>query len=182
MTVQKRGLWLFLFSFIPGAGELYMGFRKQGVSIMAMFWSCIAVASFLDFGWLTMGLPVIWFYSFFNVHNLKSLTPEEFYSLEDDYVLHMDRIFRDRQGFYRKYRPIIAVVLVIIGFSSLWNIMFSFLNQIIPAFLLDIVYQIGHTLPKLVLSCVIIGAGIYMIMGKRAELREKDDPLDGAHF
>lgn len=37
MTKQKKGFLLFLCSLIPGAGELYMGFRKQGLSIMLLF-------------------------------------------------------------------------------------------------------------------------------------------------
>ena len=32
MQKQKRGFWLFIFSLIPGAGEMYMGFKKQGIS------------------------------------------------------------------------------------------------------------------------------------------------------
>ena len=35
MQKQKRGFWLFIFSLIPGAGEMYMGFKKQGISIMS---------------------------------------------------------------------------------------------------------------------------------------------------
>ena len=80
MQKQKRGFWLFIFSLIPGAGEMYMGFKKQGISIMLLFWGAIALASITGLGWLAMFLPVIWFYSFFNVHNLKSLSEEEFYS------------------------------------------------------------------------------------------------------
>ena len=38
MQKQKRGFWLFIFSLIPGAGEMYMGFKKQGISIMLLFW------------------------------------------------------------------------------------------------------------------------------------------------
>ena len=91
MKKQKHGFWVFIFSLIPGAGEMYMGFKKQGLSIMLLFWGSIALASITGLGWLAMFLPVIWFYSFFNVHNLKSLSEEEFYSVEDNYILHMDQ-------------------------------------------------------------------------------------------
>ena len=87
MKKQKHGFWVFIFSLIPGAGEMYMGFKKQGISIMLLFWGSIALASITGLGWLAMFLPVIWFYSFFNVHNLKSLSEEEFYSVDDNYVL-----------------------------------------------------------------------------------------------
>ena len=33
MTKQKKGFLLFVASLIPGAGELYMGFRKMGLSL-----------------------------------------------------------------------------------------------------------------------------------------------------
>ena len=29
MQKQKRGFWLFIFSLIPGAGEMYMGFKNR---------------------------------------------------------------------------------------------------------------------------------------------------------
>ena len=44
MIMQKKGLLLFLCSLIPGAGELYMGFKKRGVSMMAIFWGIVALA------------------------------------------------------------------------------------------------------------------------------------------
>ena len=34
MKKQKHGFWVFIFSLIPGAGEMYMGFKKQGISIV----------------------------------------------------------------------------------------------------------------------------------------------------
>ena len=89
MKKQKHGFWVFIFSLIPGAGEMYMGFKKQGLSIMLLFWGSIALASITGLGWLAMFLPVIWFYSFFNVHNLKSLSEEEFYSVEDLSLIHI---------------------------------------------------------------------------------------------
>ena len=68
---------------------MYMGFRKQGISIMLLFWGIIAVASGTSLNWIIMLLPILWFYSFFNVHNLKSLSEDEFYAIEDNYVLHL---------------------------------------------------------------------------------------------
>ena len=45
MQKQKRGFWLFIFSLIPGAGEMYMGFKKQGISIMFLFWGIFAIGA-----------------------------------------------------------------------------------------------------------------------------------------
>ena len=50
MKKQKHGFWVFIFSLIPGAGEMYMGFKKQGLSIMLLFWGSIALASITGLG------------------------------------------------------------------------------------------------------------------------------------
>ena len=70
MIRKKSKGWTFIFSLLPGAGEMYMGFMKQGVSIMGLFFATIAVAATLNIGPLTIVLPIIWCYSFFNVHNI----------------------------------------------------------------------------------------------------------------
>ena len=37
MTKKKSGFWTFIFSLLPGAAEMYMGFMKMGVSLMGLF-------------------------------------------------------------------------------------------------------------------------------------------------
>ena len=92
MRRQRKGFLTWIASLIPGAGELYMGFEKQGVSLMILFWGSVALIAMLGMGWPIFLLPVIWFYSFFHVHNLKTMNPEEFYMVEDRYLLHMDEL------------------------------------------------------------------------------------------
>lgn len=175
MTKQKRGFWVFIFSLIPGAGEMYMGFKKQGISIMAVFWLTIAFATGMNFGWLLMTLPILWFFSFFNVHNLKSLTEEEFYSVEDDYILHLDRVFGDSEEFLVKYRRAVAVFLIVIGCAILWNSLFDVLEWIMPPFLQEILWHLSSLLPRLVVALGIIGLGFYLIRGKKKELEQYDE-------
>ena len=43
MTNKKNRLITFFVSLIPGAGEMYLGFYKTGVSIMSLFWGTIAL-------------------------------------------------------------------------------------------------------------------------------------------
>lgn len=175
MTKQKRGFWLFCFSLIPGAGEMYMGFKKQGISIMGIFWLTIAVATGLNFGWLLMTLPILWFYSFFNVHNLKSLTDEEFYSIEDDYILHLDRVFIDTGFAVEKYRKLIAGILIVSGLAVLWNSFWDVLEWILPSFMQDFIWRVNSLLPRLIMAVVIIGLGIYLVRGKKKELEMHEE-------
>lgn len=175
MKKQKHGFWVFIFSLIPGAGEMYMGFKKQGLSIMLLFWGSIALASITGLGWLAMFLPVIWFYSFFNVHNLKSLSEEEFYSVEDNYILHMDQFSGDMRKFFQKHQSAAAWVLILFGICILWSRFTSLLYFIVPNNMADYVYNICNSLPQIVIAAGIIATGIYLLTQQKKKLKQETE-------
>lgn len=175
MKKQKHGFWVFIFSLIPGAGEMYMGFKKQGLSIMLLFWGSIALASITGLGWLAMFLPVIWFYSFFNVHNLKSLSEEEFYSVEDNYILHMDQLSGDMGKFLQKHQSAAAWVLILLGICILWSRFTSLLYLIVPTNIVDYVYNICNSLPQIIIAAGIIAAGIYLLTQQKKKLKQETE-------
>lgn len=182
MTKQKRGFWLFLFSLIPGAGEMYMGFKKQGLSIMLIFWSVIALASGTGMGWMIMFLPILWFYSFFNVHNLKCLSEEEFYSIEDSYVLHLDEFFGDTNELIQKYRTLIALLLIVFGLSILWNNFADILFWILPTRLAQMFRSISYQLPQIIIAIAIIIAGFYILTDKKNKLMNHSEEENEEHY
>ena len=175
MKKQKHGFWVFIFSLIPGAGEMYMGFKKQGLSIMLLFWGSIALASITGLGWLAMFLPVIWFYSFFNVHNLKSLSEEEFYSVDDNYILHMDQFSGNMGKFLQKHRNVTAWVLILFGICILWSRFTTLLYLIVPVELADYAYEICNSLPQIVIAAGIIAAGIYLLTQQKKKLEKEEN-------
>ena len=175
MKKQKHGFWVFIFSLIPGAGEMYMGFKKQGISIMLLFWGSIALASITGLGWLAMFLPVIWFYSFFNVHNLKSLSEEEFYSVDDNYVLHMDQFSGHMGKFLQKHRNVTAWILILFGICILWSRFTALLYLIVPVELADYAYEICNNLPQIVIAAGIIAAGIYLLTQQKKKLEKEEN-------
>ena len=174
MTKQKKGFLLFVASLIPGAGELYMGFRKMGLSIMALFWGCIAMASFFSLDAIIFLLPIIWFYSFFNTHNLKSLSEEDFHSIEDKLILPVDGFVKNKEQFIKRYRNAVAILLIFIGAASLCSIGSNWLYQILDPeqyyFILNIVRQV----PAIVLSVFLIVFGVHLIRGKYEELENEE--------
>ena len=180
MQKQKRGFWLFIFSLIPGAGEMYMGFKKQGISIMLLFWGVFAIGSCTGMDWLIFLIPIIWFYSFFNVHNLKSLSEEEFYSVEDSYVLHMDKLLGDVDTLLSHHRKLTAIILIVFGTSILWNNLVDFFYMILPGYLAEVLGSFAYHLPQLVIAVAIIFAGIYILTRKKDALdkeQQKSDPF-----
>ena len=59
MTKKKSGFLTFLFSWIPGAGEMYMGFMKMGVSLMGLFWGIISLSVLTNTGYLILVLMIV---------------------------------------------------------------------------------------------------------------------------
>lgn len=166
MQKQKKGFLLFICSLIPGAGEMYMGFFKQGISIMTLFWAIIAIAGGLNISSLVIFLPVIWFYGFFHVHNLKSLPEEEFYSIEDNYILHLDRVLQSMDKVTPKYIRIVAIFVIIFGVAILWNGCRDLLYWILPGYLGELIENIMYQIPSILIGVLFIIAG-YQLLTKR---------------
>lgn len=168
MPKQKHGFLLFICSLIPGAGEMYLGFFKQGISIMTLFWAVVAVAGGFSTGFLVIFLPVIWFYSFFHVHNLKELPEEEFYAIEDSYILHMDQIFSDFKNTSSRQQNVVAVLLIVFGAAIVWNSVNDLLYWLLPDFLNGLVQTVMYQIPSIAIGLLIIIAG-YRILTKKVK-------------
>ncbi|CBL37125.1 TM2 domain [butyrate-producing bacterium SM4/1] len=135
MTRKKNKLLTFLWSLIPGAGEMYLGFFKMGTSLMALFLLLLSFSGFLNFYVLSLLSPVVWFYSFFHTNNLNSLPDEEFYALEDSYLLHVSSI-RAGTSFFRSHRRFTAGCLILFGAAVLWNNLYPLICHNLLPFLL----------------------------------------------
>ena len=178
MQRQKRGFLLFICSLIPGAGEMYMGFFKQGISIMTLFWAIVAIAGGLNISSLVILLPVIWFYSFFHVHNLKELPEEEFYAIEDNYILHLDTVFSNIGKITSKQLKVSAILLIVLGFAILWNGFRDILYWILPGYLGTYVQDIMYQVPSIIIGILIIIAGYHILTGKFKSFQEPMEMQD----
>ena len=177
MTRKKKGFLTFIFSLMPGAGEMYMGFMKRGVSVMCAFLGWIGICGVLQFGAGFYLAPVIWFYSFFSVHNLASLPDEEFYQIEDDYVLlHMDQIFRTDEWERGKVKFIAAACILLGGYTiltTIWHALWSML----PDWLYDNLYFIRNGIPRIMISLLLMAFGVYLIRGKKVQLEKETEAV-----
>lgn len=176
MIKKKNRFFTFIFSFLPGAGHMYMGFMNRGVSLMSCFFLIIFASVWLNMGPLMFIVLIVWFYSFFDTHNIRSMPDDEFYELEDKYIVFpeflKDSSYRELQ---KKYRNIIAVILIILGFTVLWNNFFDIFSYMLPDEFRNLLYSFGHNLPQLVIGVAIILFGIHLIRGKKQELDDLEE-------
>lgn len=181
MTRKRRGFWLFIFSLVPGAGEMFLGFFKQGISVMTVFFALIAGASWLNLGPILFVMPVLWFYSFFHVHNLASLSDEEFYSIQDDYLfISKNNEIRDMFN-GEKGRKITAVVLIMLGITALWDIISDYIYMIFEmcGISMDYFYTVINRVPQFAFAILIIWFGLHLIKGKKKQLDAIEDMQNG---
>lgn len=176
MTNKKNKLFVFFFSLIPGAGEMYLGFYKMGASVMFLFLGTIAMAASL-FPPLFYLTPVMWFFSFFHANNLNAIADDEFYAQEDDYLFHMspDKLRRLTVS----YRKPLACVMILMGLSVLWNHLWAGFHYIaqwlpIPHILQSFLQYWVRSIPRLASAFLIIWIGVKLIRQKKDSLDESE--------
>ncbi len=173
-TKKKNRFFTFIFSCMPGAGEMYMGFMNRGVSMMLLFILTIVVSVWIEQAAILAICVVEWFFSFFYVNHLASLNDEEFAMVEDKSIfgtagLHLP----ETQDFVYKYNKAIACVLIFLGCCFLWNTFARILSWILPEqlnFISRTMRVLGDYLPSIAIGFGIIFLGFKMLEGKKIEV------------
>ena len=176
MKKEKSKLLTFVFSLMPGAGHMYLGFMKMGISLMAIFLFVIFLSSFLSIGPLLFVLPLIWFYSFFDCTNKRYSTDEEFLLLEDNYLFSIDELVKIDKDILKKHSLISGIVLVLLGIYLIWNniinTLFSYLHM--SGELYNALNNLTRVAPQVIIGVVIIVVGGKLIIGKKKECDTND--------
>jgi hypothetical protein len=167
MIKRRSKFWTVIFSFLPGSGHMFMGFMKQGVSYMSMFFLIIFLASWLDISPLLFVLPVLWFYSFFDAINKMSLANEDFYQQEDHFILP-DFLWLE-QGNLHKQKLFFGIGLILLGVYLIWDNLLINLGNFLPEPLRSEIWRFNQIVPQLVLGVIILIAGVRLIRGQRRE-------------
>lgn len=169
---QKRGkVTTFLCSLIPGAAEMYMGFMKKGISLMAIFIMSIVVPSVLRVSDVFILFAVlVWFYSFFHARNLAACSEEEFKGQVDEYIWASFLEGREIKVTNPTLRKWGAIVLIVYGVSQLWHTVARWIYYLIPDYMWEVASMFVDEVPQILVSVVIIIVGLKLIAGKKEEL------------
>lgn len=177
MKKKKNRFWLFILSLWPGAGHMYMGFMKMGLSFMLGFMVLLIVVSITNIGALAV-LPItLYVYSFFHANNIGGLDDENFMAMEDTYLFGLDGIGNRQVKVDQKSKKIIAVVLIVIGLYMLWNLAFELLRGLLGwdnPILKAIYYFMRDDVPRAVIAIAIIWFGVALLRGKKNALEAAD--------
>ena len=158
-----------LFAFLPGAGHMFLGFMKSGVSLMSLFFGVIALGILIHLEPLFFLIPIIWFYAFFDCINKRFCSDEEFEDLSDGYMFSLDKLFAGGGKFLQKRNLILGIILLFLGAFLLWDNVLRLLRNYLPYYIVDNLTNLTSLIPKLFFGVLIIVIGIKLVMGKKRE-------------
>jgi hypothetical protein len=167
---SKRNKFLtIIFSLLPGAGHMFMGFMKMGISLMAVFFFTIFLSSFFHTGEFLLILPIIWFYAFFHSINIAYCSDEDFSLLKDEYLFSLDKIMKVDKDLFKKRKLFAGILLILFGAYVVWDNIIENLSNVIPQAVYLPIYNILQFAPKMIIGIAIIFIGIRLIVEKKRE-------------
>lgn len=174
MTRKRNKFLTVLFSLVPGAGHMFMGFMKHGVSIMSLFFLIILLSSWLGIGPLLYALPVLWFYSFFGSINMAWADDQHFSELEDRYLVITESFSKVNARLSGHGSLYLGILLLFFGFHLILSNLISRFYYALQPELANLISSIVYVIPQIFLSAVVIIIGVKLIVGKKKELKKHD--------
>ena len=168
---RKNRFFTFIFSCLPGAAEMYMGFMKNGLTLMIFFFlSFVPIVFFSSFEFLmALGL-VIWFFGFFHARNYASMTDTEFDAMEDRYIWEEFPELGNIRIADTTVKKVIAAILIILGCGQLWRYFSGIIYNLIPQNIWREIYPVVEGIPSVAIALLFITVGVLMVRGKKREL------------
>ena len=178
--MKKNGILTFLFAFVPGAGQMYQGYMKRGLSLITLFFLCI-MAGMLLLEPLVLTALIVWMYSFFDTYDLiRYLVAGD--PKPDEFLLPPDwqkQFGGAKAKMTPKMNKIIGWCLLLTGAyvmydSVIWPIVESIFVQL--GIHWSMIYAINDVIPSIVVAVLLIAFGGRLLgFGKHAHHSDTDD-------
>ena len=168
--MQKNGILTFLFAFIPGAGQMYQGYMKRGLSLILMCCAICMVAALISPA--AFFLIVVWMYSFFDTFNLRAQIATGT-APADDYLVHFDHKDKRLVQMMLDSHKLVGWTLIAFGVLIAYeNILMNALNDLMWRWGKDnpffrAFYLVMDQLPQVVVCVALIICGIWLVKGPR---------------
>ena len=182
--MKKNGILTLLFACIPGAGQMYQGYMKRGLSLITLFFLCIMAGMLLEP--LVLTALIVWMYSFFDTFNLRA----QFIAgtaPADDYLVHFNTKDARLTLFFRDSHKLVGWALIALGAMVAYqNIIMRVLGDVMwrwgqnsPFF--RAVYLMLDELPEVVVCVALIVCGVWLVRGpkgKKVYRKKAEEPED----
>ena len=182
--MKKNGILTFLFAFVPGAGQMYQGYMKRGLSLITLFFLCIMAGMLLEP--LVLTALIVWMYSFFDTFNLRA----QFIAgtaPADDYLVHFNTKDARLTLFFRDSHKLLGWGLIALGgLVAYENVIMRVFGDVMwrwgqnnPVF--RAFYLMLDELPEVVVCVALIVCGVWLVRGpkgKKVHRKKAEEPED----
>lgn len=177
--MMKNGILTFFFAFVPGAGQMYQGYMKRGLSLITMFCLFIMAGALTGLDPLIVGCLIVWMYSFFDTFNLRAQIGAGTASA-DDYLVHINWHDKRMERFMMDSHKLLGWGLIALGaLVAYQNILMNTLGDIVwrwgkesPFF--RALYLMMDQLPEIVVCVALIVCGIWLVRGPKGRKQKPD--------
>lgn len=181
----KNGFLTFCCAFIPGAGQMYQGYMKRGLSLILTACLIGMVSSLLNPVMLL--LVVVWMYSFFDTFNLRAQIGAGT-APQDDYLVHINWHDQRMEQFMLDSHKLLGWGLIALGaLVAYQNILMNTLGDIVwrwgqssPFF--RALYLMMDQLPEVVICVALIICGAWLVRGPKGRKQKPQNDAEDEDF
>lgn len=160
LFISNHKIIALAFSAIPGAGHMFLGLLKPGAQLMAVFFLLLFLSDWLNLSLLVFIVPVIWFYSVFDIYH----------RLEDEVEVPWDAsTFFD---WFSDHPNWVGWGLIVLGLVVLLQRM---VGPMLETFLSN---HMRNCIETIFVSLVLIGGGIKLLLGNKAPEIQPSEEAD----
>ena len=184
--MKKNGFLTFCFAFIPGAGEMYQGYMKRGLSLVGICAAAIGLGSIFEplVGFAFAVCCVVWMFSFFDTFNLRSQLLAGT-APADDYLFHLGRdLGRDEMldKLLSRRHKLLGWALVAVGLYSLYEeLVMNFRRELYwnveNSWIIRLIYNVMDEVPTVLVCLALIALGAWLVKGPKAGGPARSDQL-----
>jgi hypothetical protein len=154
-SFSSRKMIAMAFSVIPGAGHMNLGLLKQGAQLMAAFFLILLISNWLQLELLAFIVPVIWFFSIFDVYHLLD---------EEDLRLDASVLF----DWFTNHPAWVGWGLIILGVITI-------MQRIVSPLLVTILTPLlRNYIETSLVAFILIFGGIKLLMGNKIKYKGEE--------
>lgn len=181
----KNGFLTFCCAFIPGAGQMYQGYMKRGLSLILTACLIGMVSSLLNP--VLLLVVVVWMYSFFDTFNLRAQIGAGT-APQDDYLVHINWHDQRMEQFMLDSHKLLGWGLIALGaLVAYQNILMNTLGDIVwrwgqssPFF--RALYLMMDQLPEVVVCVALIICGAWLVRGPKDRKQKPQNDAEDEDF